>query len=82
MPGCLHIHHFHKVRAVDDSIELAAVDAEVIAHVPELEGHSRIALGEYVACVCSGGIVEVVEGSLVAAHVAFVEQEEALDITG
>jgi hypothetical protein len=80
MYGCLHVHDLHEVGAVDDSIEPAAVDAQVIAHVPELEGHSRIALCEYVAGVDPCGIVEIVESGLVAAHIALVEQEEALDL--
>ena len=81
MHGCLRIHDLHEVRAVDDCIELTAVDAQVIAHIPKFQSHTWIALGIDIAGIVPRPVVVIVQRGLVAAHIALVEQEESLDLS-
>ena len=81
MNGCLRIHDLHEVRAVDDSIELAAVGTQVIAHVPELKSHTGITLRIDVSRVDPRLVIVIIKSGLVAAHIALVEQEESLDLS-
>ena len=76
MHGGARVHHLRVVRTVDDGIELVVIDGYVVAHVAQLLHDVRIAGGVDVSQVFACLTVEEVDGGLVAAHVAFVEQEE------
>ena len=80
VPPRVHVHHLDVVRAVDDGVELAAVDGDVVAHIAQLLDNPRVARGVDVALVLAGPGVEEVERRLVAAHVALVEEEEPTDV--
>ena len=68
------VHHFPLVRAVHHGIQAAAVHCQVIAHISEFFGHIGIGVAVDIADVNAGAEVVVVEGALIAAHIAFVEQ--------
>ena len=73
-PGAVLVHNFHLVRAVNHGIQAAAVHCQVIAHIAEFFGHIGIGIAVDIAGVNAGAEVVVVEGALIAAHIAFVEQ--------
>ena len=77
--GCGGVHHLHLVGAVDHCPEAAAVDGYVVAHVTHLLGHRGVGLAVDVAGVDARGVVVVVEGGFVGAHVALVEEVESMD---
>ena len=79
MAGGPDVHYLDEVRAVDYGIEFPAVDLQVVAHVAQLLHHARIAFGINVFRIDARGVVEIVERSLVAAHVTLVEQEKTAD---
>ena len=72
------VHHLHLVRHVHHGIQSAAIHRQVVAHVAKFLGHRGVGVAIYVAGVDAGGIVVVVERAFVAAHIALVEQIEAL----
>ena len=82
VPGGRHIHHFHEIRAVDYHPQLAAVDGQVVAHVAQFLDDTGVALGIDILDIDAGGVVVIVQRAFVAAHIAFVEQEEAGDVSG
>ena len=82
VPGGRRIHHFHEIRAVDYHPQLAAVDGQVVAHVAQFLDDTGVALGIDILDIDAGGVVVIVQRAFVAAHIAFVEQEESGDVAG
>ena len=74
------VEHVHFVGAIDDTIHIATVDADVVAHVAHLLGDCGVGIGKDIADIFTLGIVVVVERGLVPAHVTLTQQVEALDI--
>ena len=74
------VHHLNEVGAVDDSVEFAAVDTQVVAHIAEPLRDVGGGVVEDSARIGGGGVVVVVEGGFVGAHVALVEEVEALHL--
>ena len=74
------VHHLHLVRCIDDGIQPVAVNGQVVAHIAHLLRHARIGIAIDVPCVFACGIVVVIQRGLVAAHVALVQQVEALNV--
>ena len=70
-------HHLDEVGTVDYGIQFRAVGLYVIAHVSKLKNYVGVGFGVDVAAVIACGCVEKVERTLVAAHVALVQQVEA-----
>lgn len=75
--SCLGIEDFDLVTAVDHDIEAVAIDGDVVAYVAEFQHLVGIVFRVYVAVICAGSVVVIVERTLVGSHVAFVEQVEA-----
>ena len=72
MTGRSDIHHLHEMAAVDDGIELRAINADVVAHIAQFLHHAWIALGVEVLQIDARSIVKPVERTFVGAHVALV----------
>ena len=74
------IHNLHLVRAVDNGIESATIDGDVVAHVAHFHWHVGISCGIDVAHIHARAVVVKVECALVSVHIALVEQVEAHDV--
>ena len=74
------VEHINLVGAVDDAIQVAAVDADVVTHVAHLLGHGGVGRGEDVADIFTVAVVVIVERGLIPAHIALAQEIEALDI--
>ena len=75
------VEHIHLVGAVDDTVQVTAIDADIVAHIAHLLGHRGIGIGEDVADVLSLSVIIVVERGLVPAHITLTQQVEALYIS-
>lgn len=81
MPCRPHIHHLDEMRTVDHCVELVAVNLYVVSHIAQLLHDARITFGIDIFRVDPRLVVEIVERGLVAAHIPFVQQEKAADLT-
>ena len=75
------VKHINLVRAVDHTVQVAAVDADVVAHVAHLLGDGGIGIGEDIAHIFAVGIVVVVERGLVPTHIALAQQVKPLNFS-
>lgn len=82
MLGRVDIHYFDQSRTADHGIQLFAVNLQVVAQVAQFLDYARVPLGVDVFCVDARFVVEIVERGLVAALIAFVQQEESFHRTG
>lgn len=71
------IHDLNLVAAVDDGPETGAILLDVVADITESEDGGRIGLGIDVAEIFARLEIEAIEGTLVTAHISFVEDIEA-----
>ena len=82
MLGRVDIHYFDQSRTADHGIQFFAVNLQVVAQVAQFLDYARVPFGVDVFCVDARFVVEIVERGLVAALIAFVQQEESFHRTG
>ena len=75
------VKHIDLVRAINDTKQIAAIDANIITHITHFFWHIGVGIGKYVADILACSIIIIVKCRLVPSHVALTQQIESLDVT-